>query len=108
MVDLGKGDNSPDEEEPVAPDQASTPLLRVRRVEQFHGPLPPPDALAQYEAVVPGSGERLLQIYERQVERRHRTETALVRDGAAHVRRGLPLELRLRWRFCASLDTRST
>ena len=76
-------------EEPSASGQESAPQIQIRRVEQFHGPLPPPDALAQYEEVVPGAGDRILQVYERQVEHRHRMESALVRDGSAQAGRGV-------------------
>jgi uncharacterized membrane protein len=41
-------------------------------VTTFHGPLPPPDTLAQYESVCPGAADRILGMAESQV--RHRQE----------------------------------
>ena len=79
-------------EDATASGQESAPQVvqrEVQRVEQFQGPLPPPDALAQYEEAVPGAGDRMLQVYERQVEHRHRMESALVSDGSAQARRGI-------------------
>lgn len=34
----------------------------------FSGPLPPPDVLADYEAVVPGAAERILSMSEQQLQ----------------------------------------
>ena len=45
---------------------------------QFSGPLPPPDALAQYDHVVPGAAERILKMAENEAEIRHRNEEKLV------------------------------
>ena len=41
----------------------------------WQGPLPDPDSLALYEQLVPGAAERLLSVFEGQVEHRHRMES---------------------------------
>jgi len=44
----------------------------VQRIEQyFHGPIPPPVMLAQYEATIPGAANRILKM----AEERHRSAT---------------------------------
>lgn len=64
------------ENQPEAPDAGLTV-----RVDQFHGPLPPPDFFEQYEATLPGAAERILQMAERQAAHRQGAETfALARE----------------------------
>lgn len=42
------------------------------------GPIPPPEHLAQYEAVVPGAANRILTMAEKQAEHRQRLESYAV------------------------------
>jgi uncharacterized membrane protein len=49
--------------------------LKARR---FEGPLPPPDALAQYEQVSPGFADRIVKMAEKEQDFRHR-DTQVVR-----------------------------
>ncbi|WP_311945309.1 DUF2335 domain-containing protein [Halomonas piscis] len=46
----------------------------IERVEvsQFSGPLPPPGVMADYDRIVPGAAERILQMAEREQDFRHR------------------------------------
>ena len=46
--------------------------------QQFSGPIPPPDALAQYNSIVPGSAERILKMAENQAASRQRNDDKLV------------------------------
>jgi len=49
----------------------------VQQVSQsFQGPMPPPALLGQYEQIVPGAAERILQIAEAEVRHRHAQEDA--------------------------------
>ena len=41
---------------------------------QFSGPVPPPDALAKYDDIVPGAAERILQMAENEAAARIRLE----------------------------------
>ena len=47
--------------------------VRFQTLSTFTGPLPPPDILAQYESILPGSAERLLARIEQ--EQNHRLKT---------------------------------
>lgn len=72
---------------------------------EWHGPLPPPFALSQYDQIVPGSAERLLVMAERGHQHRMDQETglleleketlqsvnAVIANDAAHSRWGLGL-----------------
>ena len=42
------------------------------------GPLPPPEMLAGYEEVLPGSPERILRMAEKQEEHRHSIEKTVI------------------------------
>ena len=42
------------------------------------GPLPSPESLAAYERAIPGSGERILAMGEREQQHRHKQEARLV------------------------------
>lgn len=57
------------ENRPEVPDAGLTV-----RVDQFQGPLPPPDFFEQYEATLPGAAERILQMAERQASHRQGAE----------------------------------
>ena len=45
----------------------------------YSGPLPPPAMFEQYNNVVPGAAERILQMAEKQSEHRHDIENRIVR-----------------------------
>lgn len=46
--------------------------------EVYRGPIPPPELLKQYDAVVPGAADRILQMAERQSAHRQRIEIIAV------------------------------
>lgn len=46
--------------------------------ESFSGPIPPPKILAEYEKIVPGSGDRIIKMAEHQMAHRHRMEDRAV------------------------------
>ena len=46
---------------------------------QFSGPIPPPDIMAGYDQVLPGSAERILAMAERQPLHRQQGEMLLVK-----------------------------
>lgn len=45
----------------------------------FAGPLPPPDALGEYDMVIPGLADRVVRMAEDEARHRQRTESRLVR-----------------------------
>lgn len=48
------------------------------QVKSFQGPIPPPDFLAEYEAITPGFADRILKMTEDQSRHRYSTETKSV------------------------------
>lgn len=81
------------------PSQANIEKFLVRVVsasESFSGPLPKPQHLAEYEAVVPGAAERIIRLAERKVElteieqsHRHGQEDKASRHGRWYTSAGL-------------------
>lgn len=59
-----------------AVDRPGAEVVQVRGVvRHYQGPLPPPAMLRGYEEVVPGSGERIIAMAERQAAHRQRIES---------------------------------
>jgi uncharacterized membrane protein len=54
---------------------------------QFAGPIPPPQMLADYERILPGAAERLLQMAEREQKHRHDSTSAALERECAQDRR---------------------
>ncbi len=46
--------------------------------EQFHGPIPPPSILNEYEKLLPGSADRILSMAEKETQHRHKMETKAI------------------------------
>ena len=46
---------------------------------QYSGPIPPPEMMREFDAVVPGAADRILSMAERQETHRHSLEIAHVR-----------------------------
>ena len=63
----------------------------------FAGPLPPPEVFRQYDQILPGAAERILQMAERQANHRQSLEAKLVdaecRDGLLGLIFGLVIGL---------------
>lgn len=57
---------------------------------QFSGPLPPPQLLAEYERIVPGSADRLIRQMEDQASHRRSIEKVVV-DGNVDAQRCGPI-----------------
>lgn len=55
------------------------------QAQQFSGPIPPPALLGQYEEILPGMADRILQMAERQESHRHGIEKQAV---TAEINRG--------------------
>lgn len=63
--------------------------IQAERQEFFSGPLPPPEKLAQYEQILPGAAERIMQMAERQSEHRRSLESRVVNSDIWNSRIGL-------------------
>lgn len=51
---------------------------------QFSGPMPPPEYLARYEQICPGSADRMLAMAEKEADHRRTTETTIVAAQIEH------------------------
>lgn len=82
-------------------------IVQVVQAELSHsGPLPSPDQLSEYDAVLPGLAERIVRLTEREQEHRHETITLAVGRASRLRERGQALgmvSLVLMLAFCAYL-----
>ena len=70
--------------------QQNTTAVRYQAVERsFSGPLPPPEALARYDAVVAGSAERIIRMAENQNAHRLALEKTVVTANVAAQKNGV-------------------
>ena len=60
----------------------------VVQKQQFSGPIPPPDALAQYERIHAGLADRIVSMAESQMNHRHALERMAVGGEGARADRG--------------------
>lgn len=60
--------------------QQNGPIAKVTStsLESFQGPLPPPQILDQYDKIVLGSAERIISLWERQVDHRQKLENKVI------------------------------
>lgn len=68
---------------------ASPPQTRTVAVATFSGPLPPPEALARYDQVVPGAAERIIAMAEKQADHRRAMERQVISNDVRNSRLGL-------------------
>lgn len=66
------------------PVPATVTQVQIEHERSFSGPLPPPDFLRQYDAVVPGLADRIVRMAEKQETHRHGLEKQVV---AAEIKR---------------------
>lgn len=57
-------------------------------IERFQGPVPPPEVLAKYDEVVPGAGDRIFAMAERQAAHRQDLEKRVISSNMAAERLG--------------------
>jgi uncharacterized membrane protein len=70
---------SPQNKPPVGRQQQQLQIHNLTH-QSFEGPIPPPAALQQYEAIVPGAAERILAMAEE--ESRHRRQQEAIANQA--------------------------
>lgn len=58
------------------------------RQELYSGPLPHPETLARYDQIVPGSAERIISVFEKQVDHRHKLENKFFDQRASESKLG--------------------
>jgi uncharacterized membrane protein len=73
--------NVPAKPQPQQQPQGGRILAARQLIEQYSGPIPPPEHLRGYEEVLPGAAERILAGFERQAAHRQALETKVT--GAA-------------------------
>ena len=71
--------------------QDDSRLLGVRHSETFEGPLPHPNHLAQYESVLPGTADRIIQMAEEQSSHRQFIEKKVIDSNIKNERLGMLL-----------------
>ena len=82
-------ENQPAARQDVPASERSQSIEVVATATSWQAPLPPPVALQQYDDVLPGSPERIFQMYEKQAEHRMRMESAVVLGDARRSDIGL-------------------
>lgn len=73
------------------PDEQRNVILKSMTIAEYHGPIPPPALLKQYNEVIPDAAERILRMAEGEQLHRHKTFNWMVR--ASIIRRFLGLFL---------------
>lgn len=56
---------------------------------RFSGPLPPPEELAKYERILPGSADRIIRMAEEQAKHRQQLESTVIGSNATVQKWGL-------------------
>lgn len=70
---MAKG-NKKKSKSPPATASKDTQNISIREASSFQGPLPPPRILHDYDQIVPGSAERIISLWENQVQHRQDLE----------------------------------
>ncbi len=60
-------------------------------IQQFQGPIPPPEILARYDEVIPGGADRILAMAERQAAHRQELEKRVITSNITGERWGAGL-----------------
>jgi len=60
----------------------------IRQTATFTGPVPPPNILNGYNAVVPGAAERIIAMAERQQKHDHETQRLIIKSHHRDYKRG--------------------
>jgi uncharacterized membrane protein len=90
-------EKNPDESQAVAQNTESTvdtndsrdkKIVGVKMVQQFSGPLPPPELLKSYDGIVKNGAERIFVMTEKQVQHRINMEDKIVNEELIQSSRG--------------------
>lgn len=76
----------------AATNPAPQPLqVQTVTTQAFQGPIPPPDALERYDAIIPGAAERILRMAESETAHRHQQENDAMRANIAAQQKQLDI-----------------
>ncbi len=64
-------------------------MMRAAIEISYSGPLPPPEALAKYEQILPGAADRILRMAEEQSAHRQHLEKVVIGSNSSTQQRGL-------------------
>lgn len=75
---------------------AQGPVLQVQSIQatsfqSFQGPIPPPELLGQYNAIIPDAAERILAMAERENRHRHEQESQALQANIAAQQKQLEI-----------------
>lgn len=85
-VPMENSDNSPNTNDQI---EKSSDGDVVEYKTMFHGPIPDPEVLAQYDRIVPGAADRILKMAEEQSAHRRDMEKQLVTSNTQNEKRGM-------------------
>ena len=68
---------------------AAAMIRAAVEISRYSGPLPPPEDLAKFEQILPGSADRIIRMAEQQAAHRQELEKIAVRSNAIVQRWGL-------------------
>lgn len=83
--------------EPSAPTQAKLVSRLISSHQEWSAPLPPPAALEQYDKIVPGGADRILQMAERAQAHRMECERIALECGRLEIGPSLKMGSRGQW-----------
>ena len=55
-------------------------IVTSQQLTAFHGPLPPPEVLKEYQSILPGSPDRFLKLVENEQEHTHSSEKMIIKN----------------------------
>lgn len=79
----------PSKDQSVAPQADIDSSRSIEVTSTWSGPIPPPDALREFNEIVPGSAERIFDMAEKQLDHRLRMEETVVRGDSRRSYLGL-------------------
>lgn len=62
----------------INPAERNSQLVQVEQ--HYSGPLPRPEDLAKYDQIVPGAAERIINMAEREMDHRHKTDNKTTKN----------------------------
>lgn len=71
------------------PEEQRSVILRSMTIEEYHGPIPPPALLKQYNEIIPNAAERILKMAEGEQSHRHKSVEWMVKSSVIRRIMGL-------------------
>jgi uncharacterized membrane protein len=73
----------------LSPEEKRAAIIHASLISQFSGPLPPPEELAKYDRILPGSADRIIRMAEQQSMHRQNLESVVLGANASSQKWGL-------------------